>query len=242
MKLLRLQNFLERNNNMKSLLQRLKNKLTVAKQSEEDSYLIHNSEYLRSDKLETEREVHAQYSAEEQLNGSEMKLFDLLDNYPDIRSIAIDIGSGTGWHSAQLSSRFENVVSIEPSASAIAISNELYDDEKYPNIKKENGFAEDILSSLTLEQPALYFTGCVLSHLRDKEVAAICKLVNEKAPNGSILSFAECWGDTHHDFMWHVRTKEWWQKRLSNWELDFFGPPIQDLSNRNKGFHGCKIR
>jgi SAM-dependent methyltransferase len=227
---------------MNSLFQRLKNKFTVLKQSGDDSYLIHNSEYLRSDKLETERKVHEEYSSEAQMNGPEIKLYDLLEKYPDVRSTAIDIGSGTGWHSAQLSSTFNKVISIEPSAGAIEISNELYKDDKYKNIKKENGFAEDILRALALEEPTLYFTGCVLSHLRDKEVKAICKLINEKAPVGSILSFAECWGDDHHDFMWHVRSKDWWQKQLSNWELDFFGPPIQDLSNRNKGFHGCKAR
>jgi hypothetical protein len=78
--------------------------------------------------------------------------------------------------------------------------------------------------------------------MRDKEVAAICKIINEKAKKGSALSFSECWGEEFHKHMWHVRTKEWWQTQLSNFELDFHGGQVENVPGRFKGFHGIKVR
>jgi hypothetical protein len=111
------------------------------------------------------------------------------------------------------------------------------------NIVWNQGLAEEVLNRLPINQtPTLFITGCVLSHLRDKEVAAICKIVNEKAKIGSALSWSECWGEESHRYMWHVRTKEWWKQHLSNWELDFHGGQIENKPGRHKGFHGIKVR
>ena len=104
-----------------------------------------------------------------------------------------------------------------------------------------HGFAEDLLPSIdTGGKPLIFLTGCVFSHMRDKDVENVCKIVNKMAPAGSWLSFSECWGPEYHQKMWHVRTKEWWQKALPDFELDFHGPAIQDIPGRHKGFHGKK--
>jgi hypothetical protein len=85
-------------------------------------------------------------------------------------------------------------------------------------------------------------TSAVLSHLRDDVVDAILASVDEIAPAGSVLSFGECFGAEYHRPTWHVRTQEWWRSRLPNWELDFFGAPIEtdESSDRYKGFAGVK--
>lgn len=82
--------------------------------------------------------------------------------------------------------------------------------------------AEDVLARLDLPAPTLFVSGCVLSHLRDRETRAICRLVSEKAMPGSVLCFSECWGKEHHQPIWHVRTQDWWRGILPGWQLEFF--------------------
>jgi len=134
------------------------------------------------------------------------------------------------------------VVAIEPSSSAIRIAQELFPKADFPNIEWKLGFAEKELKSFHVDGPVCFVTACVLSHLTDDAVKKICQQINIIAPKGSILGFAECWGPESHNFMWHIRTQSWWQRQFPGWELDFYGPNIQDVAGRHKGFHGVRIK
>lgn len=213
-------------------------------QSSTGSFKRHNSQYVQKDKLEIDKALGLKNLEDDLINGSEMRVKDLLTTNPQIK-IAVDVGSGTGWSAAALSTLVDKVIAIEPSQAAVNISKEIYSQTDYPNITWITGFAEKELPLIKLKGPSLFLTGCVLSHIRDKEVINICKKINEVAPSRSILSFAECWGDKPwHQLMWHVRTKDWWKKQLPGWELDFHGPEVPEKDaykgKYNKGIWGVK--
>ena len=184
--------------------------------------------------------VFQRYEDANLFNHPANKFADLIDRHPHVRSVAVDIGCGAGWLSARLSREFERVIAIEPSAAGLNIARQLYPQAQYPNIEWIEGFAEQVLPKLVLKEPALFVTATVLTHLTDDSVAQICDAIKRIAPVGSILSFAECWGPESHEFMWHTRTPEWWQEHLPSWDLDFHGPPIENVPGRHKGFHGVK--
>jgi SAM-dependent methyltransferase len=211
-------------------------------QTRKTSFALHNAQYEQKDKLEKERQGIQEMLQKKTYDESSNKISRLLARYPN-RELCIDIGSGNGWYSAYMSQFFKRVEGIEPSAAGISIAKQLHPKEKYPNIVWHQGFAESVLKEILIDRtPVLLITGCVLSHLRDKEVMDICNVVNNMAKVGSALSWSEGWGKEYHRYMWHIRTKEWWQKRLSNWELDFHGGEIENIPGRHKGFHGIKIR
>ncbi len=216
-------------------------KLTAKIQKPSDSYDRHNAEYLDPGVIEQERAKVPLYQTREAFNDQENKLGLLLKKYPQVRALAIDIGSGVGWLSALLSTDFGSVVAIEPSSAAVEIARRLYPAANFPNIDWRVGFAESVIPGLSFTQPTLFVTGCVLSHLRDAETAKICAAVNAGAPKGSILGFNECWGTEWHQKLWHVRTKEWWQAQLPGFQIDFHGPEIENVPGRHKGFHAIKI-
>lgn len=213
-------------------------------QKADDSYILHNQQYeqdFTNNTLNRNLEASVKYEKEDFFNSTEVKFGLLLKKYPQVRDTAIDIGCGTGWLSAKLSNTFEKVVALEPSQAALTMAKKYYPSKKYSNIEWYNGFAEKLLPTLKVEQPCLFTTATVLSHIPDNAVKKILKKVNQIAPKGSILNLCECWGKEHHQFMWHIRTKKWWQKNLPGWELDFHGPSIQNLPDRHKGIHGIKI-
>lgn len=220
----------------------LTDKLRASRESNKSSYRQHNSEYELPDALERHRQVFALYDEQEQFNGPENRFADLLAAHPRVRAIAVDVGAGAGWLSARLSMEFNRVVAIEPSDAALRLASQLFPAAQYPNVEWKCGFAEDVIKSMRFDAPALFITGCVLSHLPDEVVDRVCLAINGLAPRGSILAFAECWGTESHEFMWHVRSKGWWQTRLSGFSLNFFGPEIQDIRGRHKGFHGVKVK
>lgn len=213
-------------------------------QSSAGSFKRHNSQYIEAGKLEKERVAGLKNIQEDLLNGPEMRVKDLLFKNPQVK-IAVDVGSGTGWSAAALSPLVDRVIGIEPSQAAIDISKNIYKEAEYPNINWIQGFSEKILPMLTLEKPTLFLTGCVLNHIRDKEVEKICIEINKIAPVGSVLSFAENWGGEWHQLMWHVRTKDWWQEQLPGWKLDFHGPEVDEKDEYkgryHKGIHGVKV-
>lgn len=217
-------------------------KLTSLIQTKQGSFLRHNKHFTRPDVLELERQGAAENERSGLWDKPEFRIDELLAKHPEVRTLAVDIGSGAGWFSSKLSKLFTRVIGIEASAAGLEIAKRLYPENSYPNISWVQGFAEDVLPTLDLSQPAFFLTGVVLSHLRDKEVMRICEVLNTKAAQGSILCFSECWGEEWHQQMWHVRTKEWWQQQLSNWELDFHGPEIQNTPDRHKGIHGLKVK
>lgn len=208
-------------------------------QSPAESFKRHNSQYEAPGKFERDRDHGYKNIETDVLNGPEMRVRDLLQHHPSVKT-AVDVGSGTGWSAAAMSPLVDEVIALEPSAAALDISQRAYPHSQYPNITWTQGFAENILPTLTLKTPTLFLTGCVLSHLRDKEVLRICAEINAVAPAGSVLAFAECWGDTEkHQIMWHIRTKDWWQKALPGWELDFHGP-LHINGDCHMGFWGVK--
>ncbi len=211
-------------------------------QGKKSSYKRHNAEYEEEGKLAVEKATAEKYKREDLFNGPENKFRDLLEMYPNHRDIAIDIGSGAGWLSAELSRYFKDVYAIEPSDAAIIIARKIYTGAAFGNIHWIQGFAEEQLAALMkkIDKPAAFFTGCVFAHLRDEEVLKICAVLRS-APKGSILGFSEPWGIEHHHLMWHVRTQEWWRSVLSGYELDFFGPQIEGVEGRYKGFRGIKV-
>lgn len=231
---------------MKKLLYELGQRISGLFQSATGSFKRHNRQYEDVDALERERKSGLHNLKEDLVNGPELRIKDLLSQHPGPK-MAIDIGSGTGWSAAALSSQLDEIIAIEPSKAAVDIARELYPRSSYPNITWVTGFAETEIPKLQIPNPALFFTGCVLSHIRDKEVAAICEAVTKAAPAGSLLSFAECWGEkSWHQLMWHVRTREWWQQQLPGWRLDFHGPLVPEKDDYkgtyHKGFWGVKER
>ena len=213
---------------------------SLVRQRREDSYLLHHQQLSEYGSLEKHRKIFRNYEAKHLFNNNENKIADLIARYPQVRSVAVDIGCGAGWLSARLSQEFGRVVAIEPSSAGLGIARELFPRERYPNIEWVEGFAEDELPKVSLGAQALFVTATVLSHLPDDAVVRICGAIEQVAPLGSILAFAECWGPESHQFMWHTRTPEWWQDHLPNWKLDFHGPPIENVPGRRKGFHGIK--
>jgi trans-aconitate methyltransferase len=215
-------------------------------QSKTGSYKRHHQQYKEQGKIDIERELGRKNIENNLINDAEMRVYDLHEKHPNVK-IAVDVGSGTGWSAAAMSTRFETVYAIEPSDAAVSISKTLYPTTTYPNINWINSFAEKALPSLALPSPTLFLTGCVLSHIRDEEVARICKAIDRIAPTGSVFSLAECWGDKPwHQLMWHVRTRDWWQAQFPGWELDFHGPEVPEKDEYkgryHKGIHGVKVR
>lgn len=208
-------------------------------QSSTGSYKRHNKQYESEGKFERERDAGFKNLENDLINGKEMRVKDLLANNPQIKT-AVDVGSGSGWSGAALSKLVEKVIAIEPSQAGIDISKKIYTNDNYPNITWIQGFAEDILPTLKLETPSLFLTGCVLSHIRDKEVSKICSIINDIAPTGSVISLAECFADEPwHQLMWHIRTKDWWQEQFPGWELTFHGPKVPNATY-SMGIWGVK--
>ncbi|MBY0538589.1 class I SAM-dependent methyltransferase [Patescibacteria group bacterium] len=193
-------------------------------QGQEESFKRHNAQYEAPGKFEQDRDAGYKNIQEDRINWPDFGIRDLLAKHPNVKT-AVDIGSGTGWVAASVHSLGLNVIALEPSAAAIDISKRAYPAESYPNITWHQGFAEELLPTLRLTEPAIFITGCVLSHLRDKEVEKICRAICAVAPAGSVLAFSECWSEKKpwHQRMWHIRSKAWWQSQFPEWTLTFGG-------------------
>lgn len=224
---------------MKKFVYDVLRRISAFTQTSQESFKRHNDQYEEVGKLEAERIIGQQLIAADTLNGDEMAIGSLLSDNPAVDTV-VDIGSGTGWSSAAFSPLVARVIALEPSQKAIEMSQILYPTHEYKNIEWHVGLAEDLIPQLHLTTSTLFFTGCVFSHIRDKEVIKICEAINAIASKGSVLSFAECWGDEPwHQMMWHVRTKDWWQEALPGWTLDFHGPQVPQ-QKYHKGIKGVK--
>jgi glycosyltransferase involved in cell wall biosynthesis len=223
-------------------IQRLARKISAFFQTQHTSFALHDAEFSEPGKLEKERAVAQQYLEEGLFNSPENKLADMLNAHPEVRAVAVDIGAGAGWCSAELSKYFKQVIALEPSSAASTIAKQLYPREQYPAIYWREGFAAPLLTQIYLTEPALFVTCVVLTHLRDREVIEICRSLSKIALVGSILSFNEAWGFKWHQHMWHIRTQEWWQTQLPEWRLDFHGPVVDRQPKYNLGFHGVKLK
>lgn len=205
------------------------NPQTQSKNSHDiDYYNKHDLDWWRS---------HNEWHQNNSFSNDELKLDKLLIENSDVRGIAIDIGSGGGWLSKELSNYFTKVIAIEPSKKAHEICKALYGN--IDNIEWECCYAEDILPRYSFSKLPLFINTCsVLQHLDNKISEVILHWVNSYPITDSILSFQELWGDEVNQPMYYSRSKIWWQKKLSNWDLDFHGPII--LPGIHKGIHGVR--
>ena len=177
-------------------------------------------------------------------NNDEVKVGDLLEKYPSIRSSAIDIGSGGGWMSDKLSEIFDHVYSIEPSSKAIELCKKMYDKK---NITWIEGYAQDVLANNEIFSKSNVFinTCSVFIHLDDNCVIPTLNYINKNFTD-SILSFQEFWSEekAFNQPLTNCRPKDWWKFHLSNWELDFHGPNMGShgdfYKDFHKGIHGYK--
>ena len=209
-------------------------------QTKSSSYLKHNSQYNQVDALNKTIIGYSKNHQDDLINKNVNKVDEFLMKYQDLRNTAVDIGCGGGWASSELSRRFEKVIGIEPSESALKIAKEIYPLKKYPNIEWINDFAENGLRQLEFDKPVFFFSGCVLSHLKDESVIQICEMICKITKDGSGFSFCENWGTEFHDYMWHVRTIDWWRNRFPGWDINFHGPSIEGKKDRFQGLHGYK--
>jgi hypothetical protein len=165
----------------------------------------------------------------------------LIEANPQLGNVAIDIGSGIGWLSGWLADFFHMVYSIEPSIEAINIAKKIHE-KKCNKIIWYNGYSEEILPNLKFTDPVLFVTGRVLSHLSDREVKKIIKAVDNNSVSGSVICFTELWGETYHEKLWHIRSKNWWQTNFTDkWHLTFLENPVE-IDGRYVGIHGVKVR
>ena len=199
-------------------------KAYLIKKKRKDSYDAHNAEYISEWKLENVLSVHEDYEKTNVFNHPTMRFHDIISENKWI-NIAIDIWSWAGFISNKLSWYFPIVYWIEPSSGAIELAKQATKNDKIHWI---NNFAERWLNEIIskYDEPIFFLTSTVLSHLEDNVVSDICKSL-KNAKVGSILVFAEVFGDTKHQHLWHIRTKQWWQAQLPWWEIDFFGPEVK---------------
>jgi len=160
-----------------------------------------------------------------------------LDNQTEIKD-AIDIGSGTGWFLNFIIDYkdFENVIGIEPSSAGIEIAKKLHDND----ITYLCGLAQDKLPEIKLENPTLFTTFIVLSHLEDESVKKILKEMSNISPKESVFIFNENYGREFHMNLWHCRTKEWWEDNLPNWTISYDERLRPDLQFYQQGLMGIK--
>lgn len=211
-----------------------------------NSYEAHNKQYEEKGKLEEVLLIHNLKTTEalSQSGGMWDNLYkpghlhgEWLDSQTEIKD-AVDIGCGTGWFVNYLKEHknFENIIGIEPSQAAIDIAKKINNN----NITYLCGLAEDILPSITLNNPTLFTTFIVLSHLTDDIVVKILKEIDKIAPKGSVFIFNENYGNLFHRNLWHCRTKDWWEKNLPDWEITYDERPRPELSYYKQGLMGVK--
>ena len=134
---------------------------------------------------------------------------------------------------------FKIIYGIEPSTYAVNIGKKIYGETN--GINYINNYAEDALLEIKLNEPTLFTTFIVLSHLEDNSVSSILTNMNKIAPYGSIFYFNEMYGPTYQQPLWNCRTKEWWKSFLDEWELTFYTDSNNFLGvDRFKGISGVK--
>jgi hypothetical protein len=139
-----------------------------------------------------------------------------------------------------MSNKLDHVYAIEPSKAAIEIANKIY--PRVENITWINRFACEGLDQIELNEPAIFNASCVLSHLEDADVEAICAKINKMSKPGSYLSFSECHGNYFNDIenLWHVRPEAWWQSKFPSWRFYFNSHTINHPQGAKKGFWAVK--
>ena len=97
-----------------------------------------------------------------------------------------------------------------------------------------------MLPNITLDNPTLFTTFIVLSHLTDDIVIKILKEMDKVAPKDSVFIFNENVGTEFHMNLWHCRTKKWWEENLPNWTITYDERPRPELRIHRQGLMGIK--
>lgn len=137
----------------------------------------------------------------------------------------VDVGSGNGWLVRKTSPLFKEVIGIEPSLTGVAVAKEVNKGKR--NVRFINKDMVDGLTDLNPASSIFITTATVLSHIEDFSVGEFLKIVNN-LPINSTLCFDERYDKNIQWKMWHIRSKEWWEERLPNWQLFFL-----NLENSN---------
>jgi hypothetical protein len=180
------------------------------------SFLSHNAEYQSTSDLKWTQERFNEY----EINGvfRDLGFEKATLNVSSTITKHIDIGSGAGWLLIKTAPFFKKVVGLEPSLAAVKMSQQLT--QQIQNIEYKNVDMMQLGHEMSTNEPVFLTTSTVLSHIDDKTVSSFLKIVNN-ASIGSALYFGEPYGKNRQQYLWHVRSKEWWAKNLPNWELDF---------------------
>lgn len=189
--------------------------------TDDNSYNTHNKHYI----TETVEDIRLQHKLKNESGERDSNFNPIgkaIDEHGDKINIVIDIGGGNGWAANLLSKDFDHVYSIEPSKAAQDVGKQLYPQK---NITWINGFAEIILPKSAVSnnnEPIMFYSACVMSHLKDDTVIKICKAIDLLAPIGSVIAFSENWGRAFDDGnLWRCRSMEWWMAQFPGWNLTF---------------------
>ncbi|HZS43082.1 MAG TPA: class I SAM-dependent methyltransferase [Candidatus Paceibacterota bacterium] len=197
-----------------------------------ESYKVHDVDYQSVFDLKRSLEI--------------VKRYDELDTYAQngfkaaVERIAgsidthIDIGTGTGWLLLKTAPFFSKVIGIEPSEHAVETAKEI--NKNSANVQFIEADMIDGLRRLEIEKPVFLTTAIVLSHIKDYYVREFLKEINV-LPTGSVLYFHEPYDLNIQQRLWYIRSKEWWARNLSEWQLEFW-----DLAGEYKyGIFGRKV-
>ncbi len=197
------------------------------------SFKTHDADYQTTFNLENSKKRIAEYDAIDVYtkNGFSQAVEKALE----FSNTHIDIGSGVGWLLLKTAQKFQRVIGIEPSESAIATARKIT--EKFSNIEYIQKDMIDGIQALSIDTPVFLTTGVVLSHIKDYYVRAFLHLLNS-LPLNSVLYFHEPYGANIQQNLWHVRSKEWWANNLDQWDLEFMalaGPYEYGIYGRKVG-------
>lgn len=209
------------------------------------SYEKHDSEYRDSNinNVEIIKKLYEKYDNEDQFGTTGLRRS--IEEIKNLPKIHIDVGSGGGWLLRKTSPLFERVIGIEPSTDGVKFASTILKDHfsftniEFINMEMVDGMKEFINNnnSANPTQPAYVTTSIVLSHIEDAYVSAFLQQLN-RIPNNSVLFFDERYGKNIHRTLWHIRSKNWWAKNLSDWQLSFY-----ELNNSGykSGIYGVKV-
>ncbi len=181
-----------------------------------ESYLAHNSEFEKEGALERHQDCFAEYDRRNQF--IHLGFEKIASEAALSVQIHIDVGSGGGWLLLKTAHLFKKVIGIEPSKAGVDVSKKIT--QQFHNISHINAGMIEALNNMNIDEPVFLTTSIVLSHIPDKIVLQFLKLINN-VPLGSVLYFGEPYGKNRQQYLWHIRSKEWWAYHLPNWELRF---------------------
>jgi SAM-dependent methyltransferase len=225
-------------------------------QKKDSSQIVHNKDWLNYNNLYKINKDQAIIEAKEldefiwgktKINSDKYfsEISKMLPNKLDEYKI-VDIGSGAGRFIFYCIDRFRKVISVEPSIEGFKFQKEVF--KNSDNFEVHNKYAEDFLINLKEDEEIIIYSNAVLHHIKNDAVDLILKKLN-KLKKGSLIILSESYtinGSFDRYWMGYMRPKEYYIKRLSNYELTFFDyydeAVIKDINHNIRGtFIGKKI-